>query len=1046
MFSSPEVKVVEASAGSGKTYALAKRYVQLALNPDGAAAKMPIRHILALTFTNKAAFEMKARIIEFFKRIAFQKLSSVERQNILTPVNLSSSQAGDKAYAIMENIIRHYNFFQVQTIDTFINALLSGCAFKIGLTANFRIKTNYGEYLQYSLDHLIDAAGRDGELRQTFERFLHHYMFLENRSGWFPRDDMLTIITALFNQKNTYGGHFQALPVTSEDIVKVKAAILKNIKALESMFPDGMHAGFRKAYDKFVTNHQKGFDIDAVSNYFARDEVPVRKGVEVPRDLEQLWIKIRRDLTGLSEEEAYASFNPYLELFSLVLKGFYAKAAKDDCLFLNELNRRARDDLFLKGEITTHELYYRLATSFHHYLIDEFQDTSRLQWGNLKNLIEEALSTGGTLFYVGDRKQAIYGFRGGDVSLFDEIRDDFQMFNVRGDVLINNFRSQKAIVDLNNRVFSLENLDRFIREHAAQAEKKDKKLAVGFSAEDLERLHHIFESAHQTYQSDNDGGYVHIEHVDIGNKDERDLELRAKVVALIYDLRQRFSYSDIAILTRGNREIARMTNWLLEEGIPVESERTSDVRGNAIVREIIAFLQFLESPIDNSAFAEFILGDIFTGVTGLNKQQMHDFIFSLNAEWQKRKDVYLYARFRERYPEIWTEFIDEFFRNVGLYPLYELLITMYKRFQVFECGDGHQGFLMHFLELVKKNEEEHGDLASFLDYFEHLQGEELYIHVTGKEAVRVLTIHKSKGLEFPAVIFPYLGMDIQIGTKMGEYQPSYVLRHDGDQMALVRLKKPYRLFSENLNRVHEEEYKKSFVSELNSLYVAMTRPRYEFYGFIPKKVGQKNNPARLLIPEDCFTLGTQRNYPIGRRREGEVYEMASSVYPDWIGYLKDEFLDAGLIHRKEQRFKGEVMHYLLSHIGNLDADDADAAVARAVDETANVFPYVEEMNDYTRRVKTMITHPDLKQYFYCDLAEVFTEKEVVDKFGRSRRCDRLIITDDQVRIVDFKSTRDGENEHEDQIREYKMILAGLYPEKSIHGYILYMDSLGVETV
>ena len=136
-FHFPEVRVVEASAGSGKTYALAKRYVQLLLNPRLAQEQVPVRNILAITFTNKAAFEMKARILDFLKRIALEKLSVDAQKDILSPIQITAEAASAKAYTIMEDIIHHYNFFQVQTIDSFINALLSGCSFKIGLSANF---------------------------------------------------------------------------------------------------------------------------------------------------------------------------------------------------------------------------------------------------------------------------------------------------------------------------------------------------------------------------------------------------------------------------------------------------------------------------------------------------------------------------------------------------------------------------------------------------------------------------------------------------------------------------------------------------------------------------------------------------------------------------------------------------------------------------------------------------------------------------------------------------------------------------------------------
>ena len=1045
IFHSPEVRVVEASAGSGKTYALAKRYVQLILNPDLNLEQVPIRNVLALTFTNKAAFEMKARILEFLKRIALARLSKPEEADILKPIGLNSAQASHKAFSVMEGIIRHYNFFQVQTIDKFINAILSGCAFKIGLTANFKIKTNSGEYLRYSLDALIDRAREERSVLQTFERFLHHYLYLENRSGWFPKDDILTIITTLFEKNNTYGLSFKTSSFTPEDVIKAKASILEDIKSLRKILPGETHAGFIKSLDKFLTKHTKGFDIDSISDYFARDAVPVKKGTEISRDADKLWIKIRTDLKKLCEKEAYSLFNPYVDMFLRVIGGFYALSSKDDCLFLNELNRRA-GSLFDEDHVTVEELYYRLATRFHHYLIDEFQDTSRLQWRNLEKMTEEALSTGGTLFTVGDRKQAIYGFRGGDVGLFDDIKEIFGAFNVEIDVLSNNWRSQRRIVEFNNTVFSLNNLKRFIQQKESYEAGKNKKAPVHFSEADILEISGIFQSAQQTPQVKNSEGYVHMEYIDIDKKEERDHLVREKLITLIRDLEERFAYRDIAILTRGNKAIKEITNWLLEENIPVESERTSDITENTFIVELAAFLKFLDSPIDNLAFTTFILGDIFTRATGLTAEAMHKFVFSLRERVASEKDLYLYMEFRARYPEVWQTFMDEFFRNVGLYPLYELAVSIYSRFKILNHCREAQGFLMHFLELIKKIEEEHTDIASFLGYFDELQGEDLYVQVSGSDAVKVLTIHKSKGLEFPVVILPYFTMDVVIGASSGEYQPSYILRRHDDHMELLRVKTKYLKFSDDLYGIYSQEYKKAFLSELNSLYVALTRPQSELYGFIPKRAGNSFNRAKFLIPEDHYIQGRQQRYEPTKAKDVAVSKIPPSNYPDWINFLKDEFLDADQLRNREKRLKGEVMHYMLSLIGNLSDGGQEKIADRALARAKFHFARVHDWDEYQTRLDELLAHQDMERFFFCGDAQVYMEREMVNTLGHTKRCDRLIVFEDEVWIVDFKSVKDPKSQYEAQVGEYKDILQSIYPHRKIKGFLIYLDCFTAEEV
>jgi len=1046
-FSSPEVRVVEASAGSGKTYALAKRYVQLVLNTSSSSEMLPIRNILALTFTNKAAFEMKVRILEFLKRIAFKALSETEIEDILGPLGVDIDQASVKAFAVMEDIIHHYNFFQVQTIDKFINALLSGCAFKIGLTANFKIKTNASDYLQYSLDQLIDRAHQEKGVFKIFEGFLHNYLYLENRSGWFPKEDMLSIITTLFHQNNAYGYEFREAPFKAEEVIKNKKMILSEMNALRDGLPEKTDARFTKTLTKFLEKHTEGFDIDSISEYFAREEIPVRKGGEVTAEIEQLWGLIRMNLRQLCMQEAYSLFNPYIQVFRYVMKGFYAASAKDDCLFLGELNNKA-GALFDDERITVEELYYRLATRFHHYLIDEFQDTSRLQWHNLEPMAEEALSTGGTLFYVGDRKQAIYGFRGGDAALFDDVRHSFHPFNVTVDCLTQNWRSQKAIVEFNNAIFSMDNLRRFMAKKIVYEQEKKKKNPVVFSEKEMRQVENVFGSAQQRFQSKNDGGYVRIEYVDIARKEDRDAFVRERLIELIGDLRKRYALRDIAILTRGNTEIEVMTNWLLEEGILVESERTSNIQENFLIKEFIAFLQFLDSPIDNLAFTTFILGDIFPLATGVKSEDLHKFVFGLRDKLRKQEDVYVYMEFRKQYAEVWEEFINPFFKNVGLYPLYELMVSIISKFQCLPNFAEYQGFLMHFLELIKKQEEEHSDITSFLEYFEKLQGEELYVHVTDSNAVKILTVHKSKGLEFPVVIVPFLGMDAQVGSGGGDNQQSYIMQMDEPWMELLRLKSKYLSFSEELYQIYAQEYKAAFLSELNNIYVALTRPKNELYVFVSKKVGNSFNLAQLLIPEEMFEKREKRGTDpvLGSVPLFSTFPfLPLSEYHDWIDYLKEEFCRYDAFKNRAQRLKGEVIHFILSGIGNLgkigtdpDLGSVPIFIRKAIKAARQQFGEVDDWKEYEEEILQFLGREDVQSFFYCNNAEVFTEKEVVNAFGHTKRIDRLIVNEEEVWIVDFKTGEDSDERNTKQMAEYEAMVKEMYPKHQVKGFLVYL--------
>lgn len=1043
VFQFPEVAVVEASAGSGKTYALAKRYLQLLLNPELHQDNIPIRNILAITFTNKAAFEMKSRILEFLKTLALETMPGYQHDNILKPLHINEKDAARRAYGIMEELIHNYNFFQVQTIDKFINALLSGCAFKIGLTANFRIRTNAREYLEYSLAQLIDRAPNDEKVMGLFRNFLDHYLYLENRSGWFPKQDVLDIMSALYVEHNHYGREFIKSDIGAEGIFKRKREILQELKQLSSVLPEGTDQRFAKSLDQFLRKHSGGFDVDSLSDYLARDEFPARKNVQVSSEVGKIWKQVHRKIRGLCMEEALSLFNSYIHIFDHVRLGFLEKSAKDDVLFLEELNKKA-GLLFDDDHVTVEELYYRLATRYRHYLMDEFQDTSRLQWKNVEEMVREALSTGGSLFYVGDRKQAIYGFRGGDVELFDEVKSEFTDYNVHVDVLTTNWRSEKAVVQFNNAIFHVDNLRRFLREKEAYEREKSSKGQVIFSEDDFATLESVYGKAHQICRTGHEEGYVRVEQIEAERKEERDEIIREKLIQLIKDLRTRFAYKDIAILSRGNFEIEQMTGWLLEAGIPVDSERTSNIKSHPLMAELTSFLRFLDSPIDNIAFAEFITGTLFSHASGLKIEQMHEFIFSQRVHLTKEKDFYLYTVFRRDFPKEWETLIEEFFNNVGLYPLYELVVSFFDRYNCLKAFPGAQGFFMHFLELIKTNEEDHADISAFLEHFDGLLGEGLYVNVTDQDTVRMMTVHKAKGLEFPVVILPTLGMDVQVGKSSSNQQQSYVLQHQDEGMRLLRLKQKYYQFSDDLYAVYADEYKKAFLSELNNIYVAMTRPQKELYVFISTKNGKTFNLVNFLIPESLRQSGRQVDYAPHKIKSRELMRIPASPYYDWIGFLKKEFSsgETGMFYK--EREQGRIIHFILSRIKNADAENAKTIIAEAIEEAKSQFSSVVEWDTFHDKVRQIVNAPDLKQFFQDDT--VATEKDIVTADGHTRRVDRLIIKNDEVWVVDYKSTRENQKIYREQLQEYVRIVRELYPRHRVKAWLVYLDELIAEGV
>ncbi|MFA5100946.1 MAG: UvrD-helicase domain-containing protein [Candidatus Omnitrophota bacterium] len=1030
-----QVIAVQASAGSGKTYALAKRYLELLLS----GRDIPLRNILAITFTNKAAHEMKERILHFLKQVALDAYKNKSQAREFLELSADSHALQARAAASMEEIIKNYNFFQVQTIDSFINSLLFACAFRLRLSSSFQVRKDFNQYLTLSLDELIDEASAQPHIRAMFDNFLKQYLYLENKTSWFPKRDILSIVTSLFGTHNIYAGEFKKFDIEESDIFSKKKIILTRIRQLRRELPDETNKTFVKTLDKFLDETDEFFSLDDIPSGLASGVPPLNKGKDPSVGLDALWKDIRVHIKEACEIESLSMFNCYIDIFSSVHRNFVAISRKNDVLFLEELNRYART-LFGEDPITTPELYYRLAGRLKYFLIDEFQDTSVLQWMNMLVMIEEALSRDGSLFFVGDKKQAIFRFRGGEITLFDTIQAQFRN-RLSTQVLANNYRSQKEVVCFNNEIFSRDNILRFISQVNAEEDSV-------FSGGDTQEIAGIFADSTQTYTESNTQGYVEVSTVEANDtQDAKDI-IKTRLVALVKDLvrTSRFTYKDIALIARKNEEVALLSEWLLGVDIPVESEKTLNIRENTLIKEVISFLKFLNSPIDNLFFASFVLGDIFTRASALDRARVEDFIAKLKLREHKRNAPYLYKAFRAQFPDAWSACIDEFFKSVGFVPLYEMVLAIFDRFEVIQNFPDAHGFFMKLLELIKDQEEDYPTLAEFLEYFDQAQEEELYVNVANTDAVKVLTVHKAKGLEFPVVLVPFVEMDVKVGSGAGQGGHTYVI--DPSQAGHIRLlklkKKKYTEFSKVLSGVYENEYKKAFIDELNNIYVAFTRAQYELYLFIPKKVSNKKNHACFLMPQAQLTRGTRARYEPHALKERPVIELVPACRNEWVTLLADEFGPATQITRAHKIHQGKVLHEIFSHIDNLKGRDYKTVFDRALAQARRKFPEINKAD--AAAIESLLNAPALKPLFWVEEGEVFCEKDFVDHFGNTKRIDRLIVSPAGVTVIDFKSSADERESHIAQVREYIALMQEVYKGSTVKGCLVYFDTTCLEEV
>jgi len=1008
----PHIHTVDASAGSGKTYKLALRYTILVLSSKSSC----IKEILAITFTNKAAKEMKARILLWLKKIALDELEEKEKDLLKKSIGEDFFQIKKRAYQVLEEIINHYDYFQVNTIDSFMNVIVNASSFYLGLSPYFKIEEDYSFYLEKALDELIRNAGHNKDLKKIFERFLWHYLEIENQASWFPKRNILRLFSTLFTHSNLRGKNFTQLwkdEGIKESAEEIKC-YLEEISCLN----------LSKRFLKSILNAKKETPLKALTklaNYFDKENEELSKDKKFP----QVWKEFKEKVKLFCESFSLSRFNPYIEIFYEFLNIFEELKRQKDILFLEELNKKVKE--ITRSVFYPQYVYQYLALKFNHYLIDEFQDTSRLQWENLKPLIEEALSCGGSLFYVGDRKQSIYRFRAADVGLFDEVKKEFkEKVKIFEESLRSNFRSQKEIVEFNNEIFSPSNIECFL-------EKIKEKIPSWGTSFILEN----FKESQQKFLPQNDKGYVFVQLVEEKSVEEREAVIKEKIEILLDELKKRFPLSDIAILLRDNKQVKKITKWLIEKNISVESEKTLDIRENYLIKEIISFLKFLNSPIDDLSFASFILGDIFTKLADIKRDILEDFVF------QNINRGYLYRLFREEFPHLWDNFFEDFFKKVGFLPLYEFLTSILENLKVFKNFPQSQSFFIKLLQLVYEKEKQGIlTLQEFLEYFESsVKSEDFFVPVAEKtEAVKVLTIHKAKGLEFKVVIIPFC-----VILPLQGRSRNYIVIEDEKNLSLAYLKKDFTRISSQLKNIYEKEYVFSLIDELNTTYVALTRAIEELYVFVPQQVGNYKNLARDLIcgEKKIEERGEKLNF--FKKKFLPIQFLSPSSYKEWCDYLEEEFLSSANLKNREALKRGEIFHLLLSFIEKIEEKTLNSTVEEILNKCDYLLSFYNK-EEIKEKVLKLLKTPSLKKFFFLPQeARVYNEVELINEKGEIKRPDRVIEWGKEVWVIDYKASYQNIELYRQQIEEYKRLIQQIFSKKA-KGFLVYLDNFLVQEV
>jgi len=1047
------LKRLTAAAGSGKTYALTRHFLELlgqageegwaACIPSGGGDGYGWPEIIAITFTNKAVAEMRARVIASLKQRALG-------QGEDGPAAAISPR---QARRWLQRLLRSSSQLNIRTIDSLLHLCMRLGAIDLGLSPDFTVELDSDKIFQALFDACLDRAeqGEQPE-RGLLEAALDSLIFHEGREGFFLEKLLQERVARAF----AFLAHRAPgeLP-PPEELERARRDNLAELQAAAADLQEALIQGDLKTHKNFTLFLEKiaGCAPGEFPNYSTyADKAAVTDGLLAPsgprvtREAEaryeafkEAWVRCRSRHRVVQQARQWLPFAAMGQILAADLDQHpHRTGVVSGRLWEREVAR-------LLGEAGGVSMALcRLGAQLRHLLIDEFQDTSTQQWEALLPLARECRDQGGGLFLVGDVKQAIYGWRGGNWRLFEAVADDMRARDVSTDHLPHNWRSQATLVTFTNRVFSplgsVEGSRRVAQVMAGEALDRS-------SGEELAAtVRTVYREAEQSLppQRDRSGGYVELRRLRGKTQEDVAEQVREALQEVLADLQGRRPWSDVAILVRANWEAEELSRWLIDWDIPLVTENSLHLAEHPLIKQLLAWLSFLDDPDNDLAFWNFLSGgEMFGAVGGLS--------FDVLVEWLARQpERPLRRAFAGEFPGPWRTWIEPFHRQSGLMSPYDLVQESLKRFRLRERHPRDEIFLRRFLELVLAAENQgHQSLAAFLDFWVQEGHRERIPLPEGVGAVQVLTIHKAKGLEFPVVIIPFHHWGVKI-ERLCELPW-------GERRVILPL----------IPEVGEPYYRQRLevlLENLNLLYVGWTRAVEEFYGFITGNDSQRRDsfgPAveALLAPlewpeegQTPYVAGVKppagpefarETPPAGPEPAGaEGAPEADFIPMAWLPRLKI------FRHRVEeggapQRRRGELVHLALEYAPDTGDPirDARRGVELALAYAPTAGAEAGERADLEARVAWALGHPRLaalRPYGH-------TEVEILDAAGAVHRLDTLILTPREVVVLEFK-TGSPAPEHRDQIRRYLELLEDL-PElhrpggegRTIRGLLIYLD-------
>ncbi|MBO5264062.1 MAG: UvrD-helicase domain-containing protein [Bacteroidaceae bacterium] len=1082
------LEVFRASAGSGKTFILAVKYITLLIKQPDA-----YKHIVAVTFTNKATGEMKERILSQLYGIAYDLPSSGDYMTKMQEAypTLSREEISRKAKIALNLIMHDYGHFRIQTIDSFFQSVLRSLAKELELNGDVEFELNGEELLDEAVDTYIKRLEEgSAEIKQiisfieenlnnnktwkidkAIKSFAHHLLKEEyqERGAELRKEIDKIDENGVSRLKNFYN---EVKELENEITGRIKGIAVEFFSIAKGTGPNDYFGKTRGGVWGFFNKMREG-EIATMSDKIANlikdwDKISTVAGIDKERIAALL-----AEAKEIEQEKSLTLNSCRLSLdkyHQLGLLNTIAKTLKEE----NQRENRfllAETTYFLSSMITnnTSFIFEKIGTEINHIFIDEFQDTSKLQWNCFKILLDEVIARGNYNLIVGDVKQSIYRWRNSDWNIMNNIETFHpETINIASqDVMCDgkeykstNYRSSRRIVGFNNLLYCC--ATRFI---ATQFKEK-----VG---KDIEKLIRAYRDVEQAVpEKRGNEGYVEIRKIQKENSlCSMDREGVAQLMKTLHEVIEEKGVpaKDIAILLRGNSIIPDIVEAFKKEfpTLKIVSNEAYRYAASEAVQLIIAAMRHIATPDDDINIVHFI--KLYNKIVEQRECEISSLI---NKE--------------ERLQQLPADYLEELPQLKGL-PVYELIEKLVSLLHLTTLA-GEEAYLFSFLDQASQcTNGKSTDINGFLDIWDEKLCNET-IPAATSDSVTVMTIHKSKGLEFPTVIIPFC--DWELTGKPNETLWCEPGQAPFNMLSLLPINRQELMLNSIYRNEYNEELLYQIVDNLNILYVATTRAKNNLYIFTDSTGGRGDTMSKLLngiIKELTALQGSSFDKENGIYRYGEVISGKEkeekkaaekekekedkkttkkekenpfttkedivmqnfAYYDNRLTFKQSRDLARFLASdKKEQRnydaaARGELMHSILAQTNT--GEELPRLLNKMLIE--GTISSEKEVNYIKSKLEKAIADPRVAHWF-SGRYRLFNECAILcdgfDKERSSFRPDRVMVDGENVIVVDYKFAKKS-TKHLEQVGEYMKLLA-MIGYTDIKGYVWYVDRNEIEEV